>query len=74
MGKKEENTEIQKHEHLENESFFDEKAFFIIIEGLSFGEKMKHNITTKLQKIGFILNSCKVNIPEMLYSPFIRVW
>ena len=38
---KEGKTEIQKFEYLENEkSFLDEiKTFFIVFEGLSFGEK-----------------------------------
>ena len=39
--KKEGKTKIQKFEYLENEnSFLDEaKTFFIVFEGLSFGEK-----------------------------------
>ena len=40
---KERRTEIQKIKYLKNEnSFLDEtKAFFIVFEGLSFGEKIK---------------------------------
>ena len=39
--KKERKTKIQKFEYLENEkSFLDEiKAFFIVFEGLSYGQK-----------------------------------
>ena len=38
--KKKGKAEIQKFEYLENEkSFLYEKAFFIVFEGLSFGEK-----------------------------------
>ena len=41
-----EKTEIQKFEYIENEkSFLDEmksKTFFIVFEGLSFGEKKKN--------------------------------
>ena len=38
MGK----TKIQKFEYLENEkSFLDEKTLFIVLEGLSFDEKIK---------------------------------
>ena len=41
-GRKKGRTEIQKYEYLENQkSFLDEKAFFIVFEGLSFGEKIK---------------------------------
>ena len=41
MEKKERKTNIQKFGYLENEkSFLDEiKTFFIVFEGLSFGEK-----------------------------------
>ena len=40
LGKKERKTKIQKFDYLENEkSFLDEiKNFFIVFEGLSFGE------------------------------------
>ena len=40
-GKREGKTEIRKFEYLENKkSFLDEiKRFFIVFEGLSFGEK-----------------------------------
>ena len=36
---KEGKTKIQKFEYLENEKSFLDEAFFIVFEGLSFGEK-----------------------------------
>ena len=45
-GKKKRKTKMQKHEYLKNkESFLDEiKTFFIVFEGLSFGENKKLKI------------------------------
>ena len=41
MEKKEGKTKVQKFEYLENENNFleEKKTFFIVFEGLSFGEK-----------------------------------
>ena len=60
--KKERKTKIQKHEYLKSKkSFLDEiKTFFIVFEGLSFGENKKliNNFwqTLKELPVVFILN------------------